>query len=229
MPRRSTFQQSTVIVLLALLGFGCARAPEPQPLTAEELRVARQAMPLADVSLMLRSGYPQGSIIAEVERRHVSEPPDAAAELNLLNAGATPKLLEALKSPENLLTSQQKEAFDQHRAQAAERVQQEASRRQHDLQVQQQEQENDRQRRHALSQQTLANARAAENREQAYQRNSAAYTAQKESLERRITYLQAEINRKRSNGYRENELIAENQTLERYNQELRNLPTPQLR
>ena len=228
MPRRSILPQLGLAALVMLLSFGCAQPPPP-PLTADELRVARQAMPLADVSLMLRSGYKQPSIIAEIERRHVSEAPDAAAELNLVNAGATAQLIQAVKSKENLLSPQQKQAFDEHRGQTAERVQQEAARHREELYAQQREQENDRARRQHLFQQTVNNSRAAESREQSYHRNAAAHKATKQALEQRITYLQAEINRKRSNGFRENELIAENQTLERYNQELRQLPEPQLR
>lgn len=186
-------------------------------------------MPLADVSLMLRSGYNQASIIAEIQRRHVSEAPDAAAELALINSGATGQLIQALKANDNVLSPQQKQAFDEHRGQTTARVQQEAARNQQQLLAQQEEQENDRQRRQSLSRQTLNNTRAVESREQSYHRNVAAHKAQKQALEQRITYLQTEINRKRSRGYRENELVAENQTLDRYNQELRQLPEPPLR
>ena len=222
-------------LVVVLLGFGCSRSPAPvaaplaERLTADELRVARQALPLAEVSLMLRTGYGQNDIIAEVQRRRVSEAPSAVAEANLAKDGASPKLLEALKSQANVLTRLQKEAFDQHRSQVAVQAQQQVARHQQNLQAQQQQQENDRQRRHQLSQQTLANARAAEAKERAYEQNSAAYKARKEALERQIQYVQADINRKRSNGYREKDLLAENNALERYNQELRQLPVPPLR
>ena len=39
-------------------------------------------------------------------------PPDAAAEDSLLQAGASPALIEASKAKGNLLTAKQKEAFD---------------------------------------------------------------------------------------------------------------------
>jgi hypothetical protein len=208
---------------------GCNRPPAPAPLTVEDLRIARQAMPLSDVSLMLRSGYKQEAIIAEVRKKRISAPPDAAAEDSLLESGASPALVEALKARENLLTANQKEAFDNFAAEKTQRVQQEAASREQDAMSAQQVQNNERQRRAYAVQQTIQNARAAEAKEKAYEQQWDAYKKQKESLERRIASLQNAINLRRGFGYRENNLVEANQELDSLNEQLRRLPTPALR
>lgn len=227
---RNKWLTSPAVGLAMIFFASCSPPPPPPaPLTAEELRIARQALALSDVSLMLRGGYTQDAIIADVQRRHVAEAPDAAAELNLTQFGATPKLIAALKAAENVLSPQQKEAFDAFRAEKTERVQQENHAQQQGLLAQQQQQEEDRQRRQQLAYQTAQNVRASEANEQATERQWAVHKAQKESLERQIVQVQTTINRKRSNGYRENELVYDVQLLERLNEQLKNLPTPQLR
>jgi nucleoredoxin len=51
-----------------------------------------------DISLMLRSGYSSDSVQREIASRRAMEPLDASAEKNLLQAGASPALIAALKS-----------------------------------------------------------------------------------------------------------------------------------
>jgi len=53
---------------------------------------------LKDVRLMLRSGYSSEAVQRELSERHLVEPCDAAAEAMLRGAGATPALIEAMKS-----------------------------------------------------------------------------------------------------------------------------------
>ena len=55
-------------------------------------------MTVKDVSLMLRSGYGSDAVEREVAARHFVGPLDATSEKNLLEAGATPALLNGLKS-----------------------------------------------------------------------------------------------------------------------------------
>lgn len=212
-----------------LLLSGCNRAPAPVPLTADDLRIARQALPLNDVSLMLRSGYKQEAIIAEVRKKRVSAPPDAAAEDSLVDSGASPALIAALKAKKNFLTANQKEAFDTFAAEKTQRVQQEATSRQDEEMAAQQAEANERQRRTYAVQQTIRNAQAAEDKEKAYERAWDAYKKQKQYLENRIASLQNSINNRRSYGYGENYLVEANQELDRLNEQLRNLPTPALR
>jgi DNA repair exonuclease SbcCD ATPase subunit len=225
----------TTIRRLNCLGFallilcGCTRPPEPAPLTAEDLRIARQAMPLSDVSLMLRSGHKQEAIIAEVRKKRVSAPPNAAAEDSLVQSGASPALIQALKAKENLLTANQKEAFDNAAAEKTQRMQQDTASRQQEEMAAQQAENNNRQRRAAAVQQIIQNAQAAEDKEKAYERAWDAYKKQKEYLERRIANLQNNMNQRRSYGYRENNLLEANQELDRLNEQLRHLPTPALR
>jgi hypothetical protein len=208
---------------------GCNRAPAPVPLTAEDLRLARQAMPLSDVSLMLRSGYKQEAIIAEVRKKRVSAAPDAATEVSLVDSGASPALINALKAQENLLTQNQREAFDNLAIEKTQRVQQDAAIRQEDELAAQQAEVDERQRRASAVQQTLRNAQAAEDKEKAYQQAWDNYKRQKEYLERRIASLQNNMNQSRSYGYTENNLLDANQELDRLNEQLRRLPTPALR
>jgi hypothetical protein len=207
----------------------CNRAPAPVPLTAEDLRVARQAMPLTNVSLMLRSGYKDEAIIAEVRKKRISAPPDAAAEKSLIASGASPALIEALKAKENLLTENQRQAFDNFVAEKSQRVQQDiASRHQEEIAAQEAE-NNERQRRARAVQQTIQNAQSADDKEKAYEQAWDAYKKQKEYLERRIASLQSNISRRRSNGYHESNLLEWTQELDGLNDQLRHLPTPALR
>src|SRR3954468_7750942 len=57
-----------------------------------------QPLSLKDVSLMLRSGYSSEAVEREVAARHFLGTLDAAAEKNLLQAGASPALIGELKS-----------------------------------------------------------------------------------------------------------------------------------
>jgi hypothetical protein len=218
------------ITRIKCLGFaflilsGCTRAPLAVPLTAEDVRIARQAMPLSHVSLMLRSGYKQEAIITEVRKKRVTAPPDAAAEISLVESGASPTLIAALKVKENILTANQKEAFDNLAAEKTQRVQQEATSRQQEELAAQQAENNERQMRTHAVQQTVRNAQATEDKEKAYERAWDAYKKQKEYLENRITSVQKNINQ-----YRGTSLVEANEELNRLNEQLRHLPTPALR
>ena len=80
--------------------------------TADDLQVARRAISINEVSLMVRSGYDQKTIISEVEHRHVSAMIDAKTEESLIRSGAKPSLIATLKNETNVLTTAQKRAFD---------------------------------------------------------------------------------------------------------------------
>jgi hypothetical protein len=219
--------------LLALLFLsGCHPATEvaaPASPTAEDLRIARQAMAPGEVGLLLRGGYKQDVIIAEVRKKRLSAPLDAVTEDSLLHSGASPALLAAMKAPENILTPTQRQAFENFAAEKTQRVQQESSSRQRAAFAAQQADNEERARRAAALQQSVQNSRVAEYKDQAYQQSWEAYKKQKEYLEKRIASLQNDINLRRSNGYRENYLVEANQELDRLNEQLRNLPTPALR
>jgi nucleoredoxin len=62
--------------------------------------VAGRVLPLTvkDVCLMLRSGYSSEAVQRELSVRHLAEACDAPAEQTLLKAGATPGLIQAMKS-----------------------------------------------------------------------------------------------------------------------------------
>lgn len=64
----------------------CVASANPSPMTAKE------------VSLMLRSGFSGGAVEKELSTRHFIGPVDATAEKNLVEAGATPALIQGLKS-----------------------------------------------------------------------------------------------------------------------------------
>jgi nucleoredoxin len=51
-----------------------------------------------DVSLMLRGGYSSASVMRELSSRHFADTVDAAKETMLVQAGATPDLINALKA-----------------------------------------------------------------------------------------------------------------------------------
>lgn len=221
--------RTSVALLITLLALaGCSRSTAPKATTAEDLRIAREAMPLSEVSLMMRSGYKQDSIIADVVRRHVPSAPDAQTEDRLLQAGASPKLIAALKEKKNVLTENQKEAFDNMTTEKAGRAQEAEIRRDNLERAQVIAENQDRQRRQNLAQQTIQNAYASENRVIAYDQADRAYKARKESLEASIISQENYINRARSHGRNEAYLRNANATLDRYKEDLRNL-TPPLR
>ena len=220
-------------LLAVLILSGCSHpsteVATPPPPTAEDLQIARQAIAPADISLLLRSGYKQDAIIAEIQKKRLSAPPDGATEDSLVRSGASPALIAAMKAEKNLLSPSQRQAFDNFAAEKMQRVQQEASSRQQAAFAAQQAENEERQRRAAALQQTLHNARVADNNEKAREQAWENYKRQKEYLEKRIASLQSNMNQRRSYGARENNLVEANQELERLNEQLRNLPTPALR
>ena len=74
--------------------------------------MGRQALPIAEISLMLRGGTSQAALVADVNRRHIPEKISAALELELKDKGAGPDLIAALKDSNNVLSENQKNAFD---------------------------------------------------------------------------------------------------------------------
>jgi hypothetical protein len=92
---------------------GCNRTPVVAPITVEDVRIGREAMPISEVALMLRGGTSQAGIIADVNRRHIPEKINPALELQLSKDGAGPNLIAALTDEKNILTKNQKDAFDE--------------------------------------------------------------------------------------------------------------------
>jgi nucleoredoxin len=91
--------------------------------------VATQAgqLPLtvSELSLMLRSGYSSNSVMQELAQRHFVDTIDAAKETTLLNAGASPGLIAALKSGTYSLSADKTaSALQQMDAEARRRAQQ---------------------------------------------------------------------------------------------------------
>lgn len=81
-----------------------------------------------DVGLMLRSGYSSPSVMRELSTRHFADTVDATKETALIQAGATPELIRALRdgtysvSPEEIARAQEELAVQaQRRALEAER------------------------------------------------------------------------------------------------------------
>src|ERR1700724_644032 len=105
-------------VFLGLFLFALAIQAAQLPLTVREL------------SLMLRSGYSSNSVMQELARRHFVDTIDAAKETALLNAGASPELIAALKSGTYSLSAEQTaSALQQMDAEAQRRAQQAAASR----------------------------------------------------------------------------------------------------
>src|ERR1700736_1050626 len=86
---------------------------------------------VSELSLMLRSGYSSNSVMQELAQRHFVDTIDAAKETALLNAGASPELIAALKSGTYSLSAEQTaSALQQMDAEGRRRAQQaEASRK----------------------------------------------------------------------------------------------------
>jgi hypothetical protein len=80
----SGMRRLTVPILV--LVFGCRVVASELPLTAK------------DLSLMLRTGYSSDSVLRELASRHFADVFDAGVETELVKAGASPALVDALRS-----------------------------------------------------------------------------------------------------------------------------------
>ena len=59
---------------------------------------AQPPLTVKDVSLMLRAGYSSSAVLQELSARHFADALDSAKETMLTQAGATPELINAIKS-----------------------------------------------------------------------------------------------------------------------------------
>lgn len=82
----------------------------PAP-TAEDIRIARRAISVNEVSLLARNGLHKEALASVLQRR-IPEELSAEEELKL-RGFAKPELLAALKDPQNILTPVQKDAYDE--------------------------------------------------------------------------------------------------------------------
>ena len=189
--------------------------------TADDLQVARRAMSINEVSLMVRSGYDQKTIIAEVEQRHVSALIDAKTEESLIRFGAKPSLIATLKNEANVLTPGQKRAFN---TLAAERKT--AAEDGRDMTALATRQQNEKLVNAVPVSQRVVNSSNGDTPEEAYWKAEAAYRAKKTQLEGQIASQQSYINYLRSRGYYQSDLASAENRLEQYEQELKNLKNP---
>lgn len=225
---RSLFSQIGWAGLLSFLFLaGCLRSnPEATPLTADDLQRAHQAIPIKEISLLVRIGSSQAAILADVQKRHVPEPIDAFTEEKLAASGAGPELIAALKDPANALTPKQRRVFEKEQAEHARQAERAAAAREDEASAREAERAAELRRRQTLVAQTQRNIQENEARATAYETAQKNYESQRKSLELRIQSLQAEINRKRSYGYNEADLHAANETLDNLNSELLHLTAP---
>ncbi len=103
-------QLGIAIISCALVS--CSKQTADTP-SAEDRRLAQQALAPAEVLLMMRGGYKEKDVIAEVTRRRVSEIVDSVTENKLVDVGASGELISALKAKKNVLTALQKIAYDE--------------------------------------------------------------------------------------------------------------------
>jgi len=213
------YRKRCVLLVLAVCSLlaGCDKLWPA--VTAADEQAARHAMPISEVSLMVRNHYDQNKIIAEIERRHVPVAIDAKTEESLIRFGAKPALIAALKNEANVLTRMQKQAFDEL---AAKRGSAGASERDVAAQTVQQQDEP----RTVSLQQSLIDTPKTDTPEEAYWKAEAAYRAKKSDLEARIFSEQGRINRLRNSGAHESDLASAEARLHQYENELKNLRTP---
>jgi hypothetical protein len=168
---------------------------------------------------MVRGGYNQNKIIAEIERRHMPAVIDSKTEETLVRFGAKPVLIAALKNNANVLTIAQKRAFDEL---AVKRESAVASQR--DVAVQTIQQQNEA--KTVSLEQNFVNPAKTDTPEEAYWKAEAAYRAKKKHLESQIASEQGSINWKRAHGYHQSELASAEDRLHQYEDELKNLQAP---
>ena len=97
-----------------------AQNPSPSPVaspTVDDVWIARHAMSVRDILLMLKGGDTQKTIIAEVRRRRFVGNLVEATELELTLNGARHELVSALKDKGNWLTEAQEQAYGKLMAQ----------------------------------------------------------------------------------------------------------------
>lgn len=203
-----------VLFPLCVLVTGCDKIYPT--VTAEDQKAARHAMPISEISLMVRSRYDQNKIIAEVQRRHVPLAIDVKTEESLVHFGAKPALIAALKNKANILTSTQKMAFDEL---AGKREPQIASARNVYAPATEQPDEQPR---------TIAvvSAPSADTPEETYWKAEADYRVKKKKLESQIASEQGLINWKRARGYHQSELASAENRLHELEDELKHLQAP---
>ena len=184
----------------------------------EDLQVARHAIPMTEISLMVRSGYDQGKILADVRQRHVPALLDSKSEQSLIRFGAKPELISALKNEANVLTKRQKQAFDQVTLERDARI----------TTTQQTVPGYGSEKLHQPVRKTMPVVRTAnpDTPEEAYWKAEAAYRTKKSELEAQISSQQGYINRMRSRGYHESYLASAVDQLHQYEDELKNLQAP---
>jgi hypothetical protein len=217
-----------MFLLLAVSIFplaACNKTTEP---TAADLRIARQAIAVNEVLLMLRGGYKEPQILDEVRTRHIPARIDAATEEKFTNSGAGPTLIAALKNKANVLTDVQRTAFEQNQAEKTTAYAQAGQMRQSEAFARQREEQQELNRRRNLQQQNLQNISQNQQKQTSYEIAQRNYESQRKLLEQRIALQEVQINRLRKSGYNEAELKVANSQLDDCNKQLRDL-TPPLR
>jgi hypothetical protein len=215
------FLPIAVVLILA----GCNKSTEP---TAEDIRIARGAIPTNELLLMLRAGYKEPDILKEIQTRHVPEKINGETEAKFASSGASAKVIAALKNKKNALTEIQKVVFDRFQGKKKLNIEQSFQVRQNEAFARQQEEQRELNRRRHLQQQNLQNINRNQSAQVSYEVAQKNYEAQRKHLEQRIVSLEAEINRLRRYRYNEAELAAANRNLDDYRKQLRDL-TPPLR
>lgn len=198
---------------LCLLISGCDKLLPK--VTAEDEKAARHAMPMSEVSLMVRSHYDQNKLIAEIERRRVPAVIDGPTEANLTRFGAKPPLIAVLKNPANALTRIQKQAFDEL---TIKREGQTSNERDFAGQATQE-------RAASASPQSVAKT---ETPEEAYWKAEADYRKKRTQLEGQIATEQGRLNQYYRWGsvYYQSQITATEARLHQYQDDLKNLQTP---
>lgn len=82
-------------------------------------RAATLPLNVGEISLMLRAGYTSGAVERELETRHFADALDNAKRKALIDAGATPQLLDALSSGRFTVPPAELERAEQQRAEQA--------------------------------------------------------------------------------------------------------------
>ena len=161
------------IMLIATALIGASAYLRRSPATAEDLRIGRQAIPISEVS-HADGGSSQNSIIDDVKRRHIPEKINAAMEIELTESGAKPALIAALKDGDNILTENQKDAFDKRMELANATWQSLAATQSSVALAQVNAEEQERQRQASLQQENLRNIERREREQAAKDREMAA-------------------------------------------------------
>jgi hypothetical protein len=196
--------------------------PEPiQRIQGDRLKI-HEALRFEDVSFMVRSGTPEEEVVAAIKKRGLVDSVTPTQVKVLTDAGASAKIMAAIKEPRHVLTKQ--EVIEYHRREQernlANRVRGYVDEQQRAVDFA------ERQRQIDAQQKTMAAVAQKEREVKEYEKAKRDYEARRTHLENEKQRLQALMNSYRKAGYSEQSIGTIAQELKKVEDERAKLKSP---